>query len=98
VATHDSRISSDALLALPYAASVGGGSRYVNIGSVSNKGLEALVHLRPLDRAMVGFDLTLNGSVIKNEFLSAGPDIQGTVTDFSFIAAPHKPGYPRFGI
>ncbi|MGQ0646982.1 MAG: TonB-dependent receptor plug domain-containing protein [Gemmatimonadaceae bacterium] len=97
-ATYFSKESTDALLALPYASSVGGGSRYVNIGSVTNKGAEALLHVRPLDREMIAFDLTLNGSITKNKFVTAGPDVTGTVTDFSFIAARHKPGYPLFGI
>ncbi|MGQ0648526.1 MAG: carboxypeptidase-like regulatory domain-containing protein [Gemmatimonadaceae bacterium] len=90
--------SSDALVQSPFAASVGGGTQYTNIGSVSNKGLEGLVSARLVDRALVAFDLTLNGSTNKNKLLTVGPNAPpGFFANFTFHGARHRVGYPLFG-
>jgi hypothetical protein len=92
------RKSTDALVQAPFAASVGGGSRYVNIGSVSNKGLEGLFVGRVIDRSAVSFDVTLNGSVTNNKLESVGPDAPpGYYYNSGFVGARHKVGYPLFG-
>lgn len=90
--------STDALVQAPFAASVGGGTQYVNIGSVSNKGFEGLINARLIDRELLAFDLTLNGSTNKNELLSVGPDAPpGFFANFTFHGARHRVGYPLFG-
>jgi TonB-linked SusC/RagA family outer membrane protein len=97
-ATYYSRLSTDALVAAPYAASVGAGSRYANIGSVSNKGGEGLVTVRLVDRPNVAFDLAFNGSIQNNKLVSVGPDAPpGFFANYTFIGARHRVGYPLYG-
>lgn len=95
-----SRTSSDALVAQPYAASVGGGSRFVNIGSVTNRGLEATVSANVIERSNVGFDLRLSYSTNANRLASVGPNIQTRFFDNSnaYEDTRHRVGYPLFGL
>src|SRR5581483_11650662 len=97
-ATYYNRKSTDALVAAPYAASVGAGSRYANIGSVTNKGGEGLVNLRVIDRPTVALDLSFNGSIENNKLVSVGPDAPpGFFANYTFIGARHRIGYPLYG-
>ena len=90
--------SEDALVQSPFAASVGAGTQYVNIGSVTNRGFEGLITARLVDRSQVAFDLTLNGSSNKNKLVSVGPDAPpGFFANFTFHGARHRVGYPLFG-
>jgi TonB-linked SusC/RagA family outer membrane protein len=95
-----SRKSSDALVAQPFAASVGGGSRFVNIGSVSNRGLEAMVRAIVIESNKVGLDLSLNYSTNANKLVSVGPNIQTRFFDNSnaYEDTRHRVGYPLFGL
>lgn len=92
------RKSEDALVAAPFAASVGGGTRFANIGSVQNNGVEGTLDLRILDRDKVGLDVNLNGSVNTNKLVSVGPDAPpGYYYTSGFVGARHKVGYPLYG-
>jgi TonB-linked SusC/RagA family outer membrane protein len=92
------KLSTDALVQAPFAASVGGGTQYANIGSVRNRGLEGLVSARLVDRDLMAFDLTLNGSTNKNKLLTVGPDAPpGFFANFTFHGARHRVGYPLYG-
>ncbi len=95
-----SRTSSDALVAQPFSASVGGGTRFVNIGSVSNRGVEAVVSGRVIDGDKVALDLGLNFSTNANKLVSVGPNIQTRFFDNSnaYEDTRHRVGYPLFGL
>jgi TonB-linked SusC/RagA family outer membrane protein len=92
------RKSTDALVEAPFAASVGARSRYGNIGSVSNRGVEALVNARVLERDRIAFDLTFTGSYNRNRLESVGPDAPpGFFANYTFFGARHRVGYPLYG-
>jgi TonB-linked SusC/RagA family outer membrane protein len=94
-----SRKSTDALVQIPFASSVGGGSRFQNVGSVSNRGLEGLVTMRVLERPLASLDLTLNGSVNSNELLKVNPNAPpGFFVTTGFQATRHRIGYPLYGL
>ncbi len=110
-----SRKSTDALLLAPFAASVGAGSTtgatsgavgtsYANIGSVTNKGLEGLLSLRPVDRNNISLEMTFNGSMNNNKLVSIGPNtapglltIVGGSTINAFSGLRNRVGYPLLG-
>jgi TonB-linked SusC/RagA family outer membrane protein len=94
-----SRKSTDALVQVPFASSAGGGSRYQNVGSVGNRGLEGLITMRMLDRPALSLDLTLNGSVNQNELLKVNPEAPpGFFVSTGFQATRHRIGYPLYGL
>jgi TonB-dependent SusC/RagA subfamily outer membrane receptor len=65
--------------ALPPSAGAGA-ERLVNLGEVRNRGLEALVHARLVERGTLQWSLTLSGSSNRNELvdLGTGPDGEPT--------------------
>ncbi|MBC7897177.1 MAG: SusC/RagA family TonB-linked outer membrane protein [Cytophagaceae bacterium] len=97
-ATYFSRLSSDALVSVPFAASVGGGSYFANVGSVSNKGFEALVSVRPWESPNVALDLTLNATLVRNKLVSAGPNAPAGFFATLPGNARHRVGYPLYGL
>ena len=88
--------TSDVLVPIPVPRSGGtAGVPYVNAGKVQNKGIEAEVIYR--DKiGQVTFDITANGSFIKNNVvsLSDGRPIPGGRIDNGIFATLTEPGYP----
>ncbi len=87
------RRSRDGLLFRTLPPSTGGpATRLENIAQVQNRGFEALVNMRLIDKGPVGWDVTVNGSHNINKLLSLGdiPPIIGTTTR-------QVPGYPLDG-
>ena len=88
--------TSDVLVPIPVPRSGGtAGVPYVNAGKVQNKGIEAEVIYR--DKiGPVTFDITANGSFIKNNVvsLSDGRPIPGGRIDNGVFATLTEPGYP----
>jgi TonB-linked SusC/RagA family outer membrane protein len=71
--TYFDKRSKDLLLALPLAPSSGfTTSPLVNIGEVSNKGLEIALRTRPVDGRNLTWDADLNLSTLANEIVSMG--------------------------
>ncbi|MEO7711725.1 MAG: SusC/RagA family TonB-linked outer membrane protein [Gemmatimonadaceae bacterium] len=65
--------SRDALVLKPFAQSVGGpASRFVNLGAVSNKGLEAQISMSPIQTERVALGLTLTASGNRNRIVTLG--------------------------
>jgi hypothetical protein len=73
-ATYYNKLNTDQLISRVIAPSVGAGARTQreNLASVRNSGFEALVNARLLDRARLGWDMTLNGSTNTNRIVSLG--------------------------
>jgi TonB-linked SusC/RagA family outer membrane protein len=73
-ATHYRRRSTDALFNIALPPSIGVASQQKNIGSVSNRGIEAIISAHALETRTVTWDVTLNGSYNTNriEELYAG--------------------------
>jgi hypothetical protein len=82
------RQSRDAITNLSTGASVGALRYPVNLGAVRNRGIEAAINARLIDRPIATFDLGLNADLNENRVLSVGPGIPLTPN------ALNKPGYP----
>jgi hypothetical protein len=93
------RKSTDALIQIPIATSAGGGSVYRNVGSVTNRGIEGLMTIQPIDLPAVGLLLTVNGSANRNKLVSTYPDAPpGYFQSFGLLGQRHSVGYPLYGV
>jgi TonB-linked SusC/RagA family outer membrane protein len=95
--TYFSKTTKDAILLRPVAPSLGfPGSQYVNIGEVSNHGLEARATLQALTRDNVTWDITANVGTTKDKIEDLG--------GIPFVSVPggptqrHVEGYPIAGM
>jgi hypothetical protein len=88
--TYFAKLSKDLLLPLPFAPSAGFSvNPLVNIGEVTNKGLELALRATPVDRKRFGWDAGFNLNTLANKIVS-----MGSVTPF--VSADNqcfKPGY-----
>lgn len=87
--------SRDALVLKPFAQSVGGpASRYVNLGAVSNRGLEASLGFTALQHtnAVLGFTITASGN--RNRLESLGDTNSKPIIFGLNSAQRHAEGYP----
>jgi hypothetical protein len=90
--TYFSRVTRDAILLRPNAPSFGfPGNQYVNIGEVSNRGMEMLARVQAVARPDLGIELGLNLGTTRDRIEDMG--------DLPFIAVPglpqrHVEGYP----
>ena len=88
--TYFSKISKDLLLPQPLAPSSGfASSPLVNIGEVTNKGLEVSLRATPVQRRRFGWDAGVNLNTLANKIVS-----MGSITPF--VSADNqcfKPGY-----
>jgi outer membrane receptor protein involved in Fe transport len=93
--THYNKSSKDALVERVLPPSIGTGNtvRFENLGEVRNKGWEALVNARIIERRAFGWDVTLNGSTNDNKLVSLGglPNIVVSST------LQNREGYPLNG-
>ena len=86
--TYFSKTSKDLLLPLPLAPSSGFATNpLVNIGEVSNKGLELALRVRPIDGRSLSWDAGLNLATVKNRIVS-----MGSITPFVSNNQCFKPG------
>jgi TonB-linked SusC/RagA family outer membrane protein len=94
--TYFSKQTKDAILLRPVAPSLGfPGNQYVNIGQVSNKGLELRATLQALTRENFGWEITTNLGTTKDNI-----DDLGGIPFISFGGLPqrHVEGYPIGGL
>ncbi len=91
--TYYNKVSKDALISrvLPPSLGTGATARLENLGQVSNKGVEALVSMQLVQRARVGFDVSINASHNTNNLddLGGQPSI-GTTQQ-------QRKDYPLYG-
>lgn len=72
--TYFNKNSSDALLERIVAPSVGAAvDRFENIGSVNNRGWEAVINAQLINSESFGWDMTLSGSWTRNRIDDLGP-------------------------
>jgi TonB-linked SusC/RagA family outer membrane protein len=92
--TYYDKRSRDALVLKPFAVSLGGPvQRYVNVGAVSNKGIEFALTTTPYRTEQTQFNLTITGSGNRNRLEKLGAD---KPIVFGF-AQRHVEGYPLGG-
>ena len=97
--TYYRQTTKDALLAIPDPRSSGfNGEHFVNVGEISNSGLELLLTATPLYKRSVQWDATVSLSTNKNELVTWG-DAPLTDINFGWFATVqrHLPGYPMGG-
>ena len=92
--TYYNKTSKDALIArvLPPSGGTGATTQFENLGSVTNKGGEALINARVVQRASFGWDVGLSGSYNSNRLVDLGgvpPQVGATVQQ--------RAGYPLNG-
>ncbi len=80
--TYYNKLTKDALIARPIGPSVGASpSRFENLGSVRNRGVELLLLATVFNRPAFGWDVTVNASFNRNKIEALGiPTIVGTTT------------------
>jgi len=80
--TYYNKLTHDALIARPVAPSVGAtASRFENLGSVSNRGVELLLLGTIFERPAFSWDITVNASFNRNRIVALGiPTIVGATT------------------
>jgi TonB-linked SusC/RagA family outer membrane protein len=93
--TYYNKASRDALIQriLPPSLGTGATSRFENLGKVSNTGWEALVNAQLVDRDVIGWDVTLNGTTNNNTLDSLG----GVPNIVSSSTQQQREGYPLNG-
>lgn len=92
--TYYNKKTSDALIfrVMPPSLGVSAG-RFENLGSVRNSGLEGILTANVFDGDLLGWDLTLNGSMNTNELLALGVGIP----PINLGVQQHRVGYPLGG-
>jgi TonB-linked SusC/RagA family outer membrane protein len=76
--TYFHKETTDALIARVLAPSLGvSNTRFENLGSVSNQGLELTVNARVIDNRSFAWDMVFAGSTLKNRLDSLGVDATG---------------------
>lgn len=92
-ATYYNRLSKDALIERPLPPDVGVASRWENIGSVRNSGVEGSIFAQVIESAPFSWDVSLNGSINHNKLEELGLDVPSV----GFSTVQHREGYPLFG-
>ena len=91
--TYYDKNTEGALIELPLAPSLGASpDRWVNIGEVENKGVEAAINALLVDVDNLSWDVTLSGSINRNELLTLGEDTDPIGSQTRFV-----PGFPLGG-
>ena len=91
--TYYDKRTDGALITVPLAPSLGASaSRWVNIGEVQNQGFEATLSAAVVETSLFGWDLTLAGSINRNELLSLGEGTEPIGSQTRFV-----PGFPLGG-
>jgi len=92
--TYYSKRTRDALIQRRLALSLGGPqAQFENLGSVQNRGLEAVFNVSTQVAAGVGLDVTLSGSRNSNKLVALGQGVSSIIAG----VIRQVPGYPTFG-
>jgi len=92
--TYYRKRTRDALIQRRLALSLGGPqAQFENLGSVQNRGIEAVFNVSTQVASGVGLDVTLSGSRNGNKLLALGKGISPIIAG----VIRHVPGYPTFG-
>lgn len=91
--TYYDKNTEGALIEVPLAPSLGASAdRWINIGEVENKGWEAAINAGLVEMDNFRWDLTVSGSINKNELLSLGEGTEPIGSQTRFV-----PGFPLGG-
>ncbi len=97
--TYYNKITTDALVQRTLAPSTGGSGQFVNLGEVSNTGLEASVNGSVVDSRSVQVDVTVSESVNHNKLVKLGQGISPITFDAGDAGDTQEmtAGYPLGG-
>jgi TonB-linked SusC/RagA family outer membrane protein len=96
--TYYNKRSRDALIARRLAPSLGvSTTQFDNLGEVSNKGVELMLDVTPVDLPNVRWDLTLSGWGNRNRLIELGAGIEPIVFGLGGASQRHEVGYPLGG-
>ncbi|OAZ04564.1 TonB-dependent receptor SusC precursor [Flavobacterium succinicans] len=88
-------LSKDQIFPVDYSTATGISSRYVNAGSVENKGVEVQLNMTPLQTKDFSWDIFVNWSKNKNTLVSLAPGIETlSIGGFQGIGIVAKVGHP----
>ena len=95
--TYYNKLTKDALIARPVPPSVGAtATRFENLGSVSNRGVELLLVANVITRPAFGWDLTMNASFNRNRIEALGvPTIVSSSTNRQQVGFPVDAWFQR---
>lgn len=89
--TYFNKKTSDALIARVLAPSLGvSATRFENLGSVTNKGMELTLNARVVDNRDFSWDAVFAGSTIKNNLVELGEGVSPVISGVQ----RHTPGRP----
>jgi TonB-linked SusC/RagA family outer membrane protein len=92
------KTSRDALIARNTAPSLGvAATRFENIGSVRNQGVEGRLNADLFDTDRARLDVTFTGTTTRNELLELGEGISPIIFGLTGNSQRHSPGYPLGG-
>jgi TonB-linked SusC/RagA family outer membrane protein len=96
--TYYDKRSRDALVARRLAPSLGGPTtRFENLGEVSNKGVELMLSVTPVNMDNVRLDLTASAWGNKNRLIELGEGIEPIIFGLGGASQRHQEGYPLGG-
>ena len=88
------KASSDALIARVLAPSLGvSTTQFLNLGKVSNKGVEITATARALSRPTLGINITATAWGNRNRLVTLGPGISPIIFGLGGASQRHTPGY-----
>jgi TonB-linked SusC/RagA family outer membrane protein len=94
--THYHKTTKDALISKHLAPSLGTGPvQFVNLGKVTNQGIELVIGARVVDKPALAWDVTLSGSTTKNRLVTLGEGNEPII--FGFGIERHVESYPLDG-
>ena len=92
--TYYNKRTRDALISRRLALSLGGPqAQFENLGSVQNRGIEAVLNVSTSVASGVGLDLTLSGSRNTNKLVELGKGVSNIIAG----VIRQVPGFPLFG-
>ncbi len=69
------QVSKDQIINVALAPSTGFGSKTINVGEMTNKGIEALINVTPISKKDFKWDISFNYTRIRNKVISIAPGI-----------------------
>lgn len=69
------QVSKDQIINVALAPSTGFGSKTINVGEMTNKGIEALINVSPISKKDFKWDISFNYTRIRNKVISIAPGI-----------------------
>ncbi|HEX2636890.1 MAG TPA: SusC/RagA family TonB-linked outer membrane protein [Gemmatimonadales bacterium] len=93
--TYYNKLTKDALVERDIAPSLGASrSQFVNLSRIRNRGFEAVLNARVIDKPSIAWDLSLSGSTTRNKILDLGAGVSPIFVGFY---QRHQSGYPAGG-